>query len=132
MAFVLVVDDEKDVRDLLADILIRAGHTVEKASSGVGALDLLDGDARVDLLLTDIVMPGLNGFNLARMVRERRPTTRVLYLTGYSERLEIMRDNGVRFGTVLLKPIRAKELCAAVAKALALPLIGAELDAPPC
>jgi two-component system cell cycle response regulator CpdR len=110
MAHVLIVDDETDVLETLALIIEAAGHTVSTAKDGVAALDVLDGGNSLDLLLTDVVMPGLNGFNLARMARQRRSSLRVLYLTGFSEQAVSMRDPGDRYGKILTKPILPADL----------------------
>lgn len=66
MAALLVVDDDPDVLDAVCAVLISMGHSVDRASAGIPALDILDGK-RIHLLLTDGVMPGLHGFNLSRM-----------------------------------------------------------------
>jgi CheY-like chemotaxis protein len=121
MATILLVDDDPDVLTLLAAMLQSAGHRMLHAKSGTDALDILDREIAVDLLLTDIVMPGLNGFNLARMARSRRRDLRVLYLTAFHETAVTMRDAGERYGKLLCKPIRATELCHEVDAALAAP-----------
>ena|SRR5882724_317142 len=118
MAAVLLVDDDADVLSTLGLILERAGHTVVTAGDGIKALDILDAGKPFDLLLTDIVMPGLNGFNLSRMARSRRPTMKVLYLTGYHEQALALRDQGERLGKLLTKPIFPDDLRREVAAAL--------------
>src|ERR1051325_7381629 len=105
MATILLVDDDTDVLDTLAAIVRAAGHSVIKAANGVMALDVLDGDAPIDLMVTDVIMPGLNGFNLARMARMRRAALRVLYLTGFHDAVTAMRDQGEKYGKMLTKPI---------------------------
>lgn len=117
MPTVLVVDDDPDILELLCTVLEQDGYTVERASEGIGALDILD-RGRVDLLLTDVIMPGLNGFNLARMARTRRSTLKVLYLTGYYEQAKVLRDEGEKYGKLLAKPIRPAELRKEVGAAL--------------
>jgi DNA-binding NtrC family response regulator len=109
MATVLVVDDDAGVLNFLTVALQDAGHDVISASSGNQALDYLDGAARVELLLTDIRMPDLNGFYLAHLAKIRRPALKVLYLTGYHE-AEGRRDSGERYGKLLKKPIMTAEL----------------------
>jgi signal transduction histidine kinase/CheY-like chemotaxis protein len=82
---ILLVEDEWAVRSVTRDMLERAGFTVLTARDGAEALHLADsvGDD-IDLLLTDVVMPGLNGPDLARRLRALRPTVRVLYMSGYT------------------------------------------------
>ena|SRR5215469_6426862 len=118
MSRVMVVDDEADVLDTLAGILTQAGHTVVKAHSGIEALDFLDRGVPLDLVLTDVLMPGLNGFNLARMAKTRRPSLKVLYLTGFSQRAEVMADQGEKYGKLLTKPILPDDLRREIAAAL--------------
>jgi CheY-like chemotaxis protein len=110
MATVLVVDDDADQLDVLVAIVKSGGHQTVKAGSGTAALDILDGETAIDLMLTDIVMPGLNGFNLARMARMRRRDIKILYMTGFHEQSAAMRDTGERLGKLLLKPLRAADL----------------------
>jgi CheY-like chemotaxis protein len=121
MAVVMVVDDEPEVLDVLSSIMSRAGHSTVKASSGVAALDLLDSGAAVDVLLTDVMMPELNGFNLARIARMRRPSLKVLFLTGFYDLALTLRDPLSEIGKLLQKPILPSELTKAVAEAIELP-----------
>ena len=121
MASILVVDDEPDVLELVATIMTSVGHNITTAASGLAALNLLDSEKPFDLLVTDVVMPGLNGFNLARMARMRRRSLKILYMTGYHETVTAMRDTGERFGKLISKPILPQELRSEVATALARP-----------
>jgi CheY-like chemotaxis protein len=83
---VLVVDDEPTVRMLLADILPDLGLTAIEAADGEAALKVLRSGARVDLLVTDVGLPGgLNGRQLADLARQGRPGLPVLLITGYAE-----------------------------------------------
>jgi CheY-like chemotaxis protein len=119
MAAILLVDDDPEVLATLAEMLRTAGHAVTTATGGLPALDILDRGEGLDLLLTDVIMPGLNGFNLARMAFLRRPDLKMLYLTGYAETEEVMRDGGKRHGKLLRKPIGYDELVEEVDTALA-------------
>ena len=83
---ILLVEDEEMVRELAVDIFRGAGHTVLDAPNGAAALAILDRhEGRVDLLVTDLVMPGMNGIELARKVCDSRPGIPVLYMSGYAE-----------------------------------------------
>ena len=82
---VLLVEDEADVRHIVAEILRRAGHVVHQADGLAGAEVQLDGLPTLDLLLTDLVLPGGNGLEVARRVRARYPGVPVLFMSGYSE-----------------------------------------------
>jgi len=110
MASILLVDDDPAVLRALEHMLRAAGHDVTTASDGMAALDILDNDKTFDLLVTDVVMPGLNGFNLARMARARRLSIKVIYVTGHSERSIAERDFGERLGPLLAKPVTYNEL----------------------
>jgi CheY-like chemotaxis protein len=117
MASVLVVDDNADVLSAVCSMLHAAGYTVEKASDGTAALEIIERKA-IDLLLTDVVMRGLNGFNLARMAVRRRPGIKVLYYSGFTE-FTIGPDEGAKFGKLLRKPLHPEDLHREVAQALA-------------
>lgn len=82
---VLLVEDEDAVRVFAARALRNKGYTVLEARTGEGALDVLEETPKVDLLVTDMVMPGMDGATLARLVRQERPGLRVVLISGYSE-----------------------------------------------
>jgi PAS domain S-box-containing protein len=83
---ILLVEDEKVVRDLAARILSRRGYEIWEAASGEEALALLKQKAGPpDLLVTDLVMPGIRGTELARRLRARYPTLPILYISGYTD-----------------------------------------------
>ncbi|HYD54020.1 MAG TPA: two-component regulator propeller domain-containing protein [Gemmatimonadaceae bacterium] len=83
---VLVAEDEPGVRQLVCAVLERAGYTVLRAADGSEALDLASAHVgRIDLLLTDVVMPGMSGRELAERLLPGRPATRVLFMSGYTE-----------------------------------------------
>jgi PAS domain S-box-containing protein len=79
---VLVVDDEEQVRETLAEMVKALGHRAVTADGGRAALEALDG-SEFDLVFTDLSMPGMDGWEVARAVRARRPATRVVVVTGY-------------------------------------------------
>jgi CheY-like chemotaxis protein len=113
---VLVVDDDAEVRELAAWSLRDAGHTVLEAADGAEALALFEQHPEIDLLFTDIVMPGLDGYRVAEMARERRPEIGVLYTTGFAGGTGQYAN--VMHGQVLRKPYHLDELVSAVARAL--------------
>jgi two-component system cell cycle sensor histidine kinase/response regulator CckA len=84
---VLVVDDEQPVREVLQRILEGDGYRVLDAADGGATLAMLATDQRVDLVIADLAMPVMRGEELVRRIRELRPTMRVLYVTGESDRL---------------------------------------------
>jgi CheY-like chemotaxis protein len=83
---VLVVDDEPTVRMLISDILEELGYLAIEAADSVAGLNVLQSDARIDLLVTDVGLPGgLNGRQMADAARVTRPDLKVLFITGYAE-----------------------------------------------
>lgn len=83
---ILVVDDEPSVRMLVVDLLGDLGYTVLEAEDGAGGLALLESNARIDLLISDVGLPGMmNGRQMADAARVRRPGLKVLFITGYAE-----------------------------------------------
>jgi PAS domain S-box-containing protein len=119
---VLVVEDDPQVRSLVASILGEAGYTVLVAADPREALEIAGRHAGdIHLLLTDVVMPHMNGRQLAELVVAARPGTRVMFVSGYTENTVIHRgevDQGVNF---LSKPITAVRLLGMVARVLGTP-----------
>ncbi len=114
---ILLVDDDSDVRAVAAAMLREAGHGVIEADSGDAALECLERDAaQIELMIADIAMPGMSGFELAHAARLGRPNLPVLFITGYSG-LATPPDEPLS-AEVLRKPFRAAELAARVAAAL--------------
>jgi PAS domain S-box-containing protein len=106
---VLLVDDEELVRASTAYMLADLGYRVIEASSGEEALHLLDAGEHVDLIVTDHLMPGINGTDLARIVRTSRPGTAILLVSGYAEHEGLDPDL-----PRLAKPFRKSELAASL------------------
>ena len=86
---VLVVEDESAVRELVVDVLEELGYRAIQAADGPSGLKLLQSGIRIDLLVTDIGLPGLNGRQVADAAREQRPGLKVLFMTGYAENATI-------------------------------------------
>jgi PAS domain S-box-containing protein len=116
---VLVVEDEERVRRLTSSRLRSLGYRVTEAANGAEARALLDGGLKVDLVLTDLVMPGgMSGMDLLRHVRAAHPGTRILLTSGYAEELingDAVAAHGVR---ILRKPYRQEVLAAALREVL--------------
>jgi PAS domain S-box-containing protein len=108
-ASVLVVEDNDDVRELAESVLSMAGYAVLPASSGEQALQLLESGVRVDLLFTDVIMPGgMNGLELVGKAQALRPGLPVLVTTGYMDELP---DGGRAKGlAILAKPYKHETL----------------------
>jgi CheY-like chemotaxis protein len=113
---VLVVEDDRDVREIAVAVLEAEGYRVLEAASADEALRLLVSrpELRVDVLFTDVVMPGrLDGIDLGNEVRLLRPDLLVLYATGFANLVREHRDSELQ-GPVLRKPYRPAELRNAV------------------
>lgn len=120
---ILLVDDEPQVVTLVREMLIREGYTVLGASSGAEALDALKfHENRVDLLLTDIVMPELNGRDLADQIRKLRPGLKVLYMSGFMKET-ILKYYGISIAGIpfLQKPFTRETLSRKVREVLDMP-----------
>jgi PAS domain S-box-containing protein len=116
---ILLVEDDAAVRRLVKRILTRAGYTVLGASSGIDALQIFDvyGD-EVDLLLTDVIMPGMSGKEVAESIRTDLPSLPVLFMSGYPG--DTVANHGVMEGAeaYLLKPFTSVQLLEKVREAL--------------
>jgi len=86
-ATILIVDDEEPIRRLVDRILQSAGYVTRVASSGADALAVADGPEPIDLMVTDMMMPEMNGDEVARRLRQKYPALKVLYYTGFADRL---------------------------------------------
>jgi len=107
---VLVVDDSVEVRELAETQLRAGGYRVLSAPSGEAALEMMDRYGSIDLLFTDIIMPGgMNGLRLAELVRERQPEVPVLLATGYIDALPATKGAAPAY-PILTKPYRLNEL----------------------
>jgi signal transduction histidine kinase/ActR/RegA family two-component response regulator len=113
---ILLVDDEPFVRRTLADLLGMAGHAVTEADGGLAALARL-AESPVDCVLTDLGMPGMNGWELARAIKSRAPELPVILLTGWADQGEADAPPGL-VERILSKPVRAGEILRAVAEAV--------------
>ena len=111
---VLAVEDEPEVLDVIRAMLTAAGHTVTSAASGREALELFDREP-VDVVVTDLGMPGMTGLALAREVKRRRPVPVVL-LTGWADELEAAATPDIE--VLLPKPITRERLVSGLAQAV--------------
>jgi signal transduction histidine kinase len=108
---VLVIDDEPSIRMLITDVLSDTGYSVLEASDGPAGLRVLQSAARIDLLITDVGLPGgMNGRQVADAARTLRPDLRVLFITGYAENA-LMGNGHLEKGMhVLAKPFEVERL----------------------
>ena len=114
---ILVVEDESAVRKLMCSTLRRAGYTVVEASSGAEALGLCESyPAPIQLAVSDVMMPGMSGLELANRLESIHPETKILYVSGYASKVQP--SGGVRPGPFLAKPFSPRKLASKVREAL--------------
>jgi signal transduction histidine kinase len=113
---VLLIDDDNAVREVTRAILHDLGYRVLEAGSGGAALDLIEREPRIDLMIADFAMPGMNGAELARLAQAKRPSLPVLFVTGFADRTALA---GVSEARIVSKPFVDDELAHKVRLALA-------------
>jgi two-component system, cell cycle sensor histidine kinase and response regulator CckA len=115
---ILVAEDEASVRDLILTTLRRNGFSALSAADGLEAMQLIDVDGRrIDLLVTDVVMPRMDGAELARRARTKRPTLPIILMSGYGQ-WQLAPDSFTEDVYHLEKPFTARRLIALVRDAL--------------
>ena len=118
MASILVAEDDQAVRDFVSRALAYYGHDVTSVADGGAALEALS-ERRFDLMLTDIVMPGIDGVALAAEATKTDPEMPVLMMTGFASEGQRAQNAAGPIERVISKPFSLKEICAAVDEALA-------------
>jgi len=114
-AVVLVVEDEPDVRMVIVDVLSDFGYTILEVADGRSGLHILEAGIHIDLLLTDVGLPGgMNGRQLADAARQRRPDLKVLFATGYAESVAVGNGRMEQGMQVMTKPFELDALAARV------------------
>jgi CheY-like chemotaxis protein len=108
----MIVDDDPEVRSVVAEFLEDAGYEVVQATGGREALDLLSGHTDLKMIISDIRMPDMSGIELANMATRRRRDLKIILISGYF----VSQQVDCRF---LRKPFRMRELAAAVRDELA-------------
>jgi len=115
---ILVVEDDDDVRGYVVETLGGLGYDVREAASGDDALRLMHDNSDFDLLLTDVVMPGMSGGKLAEQAKQRQPGLKVVFMTGYS-RNAIVHQGRLDPGVDLIqKPLTSEQLANTIRSAL--------------
>jgi signal transduction histidine kinase len=115
-AVILLVDDDAAVREVTAAMLRDMGYSVVEAGSGGAALDMIERETKIDLVLVDFAMPGMNGAELARHLQIKRPALPILFVTGFADRTALA---GVGDHRIVGKPFVDDELAIKVREALA-------------
>jgi CheY-like chemotaxis protein len=106
---ILVVDDDPQVLEVAATACAEIGLTVLRADDGPGALEILRENPEVELLLTDISMPNMTGWELAHAAKQKYPDLKVIYTSGYIKTYPIG-QHGMGYGPLLPKPWRGNQL----------------------
>jgi len=119
MKTVLVVDDEPEIRKLVAAMLTRSGYRVLIADTGENAVRLIKNNPDTDLLLTDVVAPGMSGPMIADQIAALKPDIRVLFMSGYDDTQVVQRYVVGRGYSLLVKPFTMGELESKVQEVLA-------------
>ena len=117
MARILVAEDEDSVSEFLVRALEGQGHTVDAVGDGAAALSAL-GAERYDLLLSDIMMPVMDGIALALTISRDQPELPIVLITGYADQRERAHNLEALVHQVVAKPFSLDEICAVVADAL--------------
>jgi CheY-like chemotaxis protein len=107
---ILVIDDDDRVRTLLRDILLFGGYQVIEASDGKSGIRYLEGGGFVDMVLTDLGMPEMNGWEVAKLIKSKTPQTPVVLITGWGVNLddEKIKESGVDW--IIGKPFQVNEI----------------------
>jgi two-component system cell cycle response regulator CpdR len=117
MARILLAEDDDSLRGFLGRALERAGHELTICSNGDEAITALD-DGPWDLLLTDIVMPGADGIEVAREAAQRQPELRIMFITGFAA-VALSAAQSAPQAKVLSKPVHLRDLVAEVERMIA-------------
>jgi CheY-like chemotaxis protein len=118
MASILVAEDDQAVRDFVSRALAYYGHDVTSVPDGNAALAAL-AERRFDLMLTDIVMPGIDGITLATSAVQSNPEMPVLMMTGFASEGQRAKSLDAVIEKVISKPFSLRDICSAVDEALA-------------
>lgn len=114
---VLVVEDEPQLREIVSRMLESQRYRVHRSENAPDALRLLETDAPIDLLLTDVVMPGISGSQLTEQAKALRPQLRILYMSGYPQ--DLWEPGGIDAGAPMIeKPFNAEQLLRKVSEAV--------------
>jgi DNA-binding response OmpR family regulator len=106
---VLVIDDDADIRRLLCDILTSAGHLVADASNGAEGIEIFKKEA-FDLVLTDLEMPEMSGWEVARSIKNHNPDVTIALITGWGETINSTRLRESGISTIVNKPFRMDQI----------------------
>lgn len=119
LATILVIDDEELLRQFLCELLTLQGYRTYAAQDGLVALDIYRRQFReIDLVLTDLVMPGMHGLEVLDVMRALNPTLKAAIMSGYCDRTDLAADSLSKVVGMLRKPFSAEQLQGLLDKAL--------------
>ena len=111
MANILLAEDDQTMRHFLTAALERAGHSVTPCENGLQALDIAETQKSFDLLLADIIMPGIDGIELSQRVTDAIPDIKVVYITGFAGvAMDAQGDEAAQQARILSKPFHLNDL----------------------
>jgi two-component system cell cycle response regulator CpdR len=110
MAKILIAEDDVSMREFLSMALERAGHSVLACEDGDSALDKLSKDKAFDLLVADVIMPGMDGIELSQKARHLFPDLKVMFITGFAAVAVSEQDKDSENAPVLSKPFHLNKL----------------------
>jgi two-component system response regulator VicR len=114
---ILIVDDEPLIRDALAFKLTKAGYTVETADDGEKAIEKIDNE-KYDIVISDVMMPFISGFELLKILKERGSQAPVLLLTSLNSENAVLKDFDLGADDYMTKPFSPEELSSRIKKML--------------
>ncbi|MCW9014286.1 MAG: PAS domain S-box protein [Gammaproteobacteria bacterium] len=121
---ILIVDDEPSLRDLAEEILINHGYTVYKAEDAMAALEILaNSGLNIDLIISDVIMPGVNGYQLAQKVADIYPHLKIIMASGFTDMQHLNTEGINQEYTLLHKPYSSNDILKAIRNSLDEPKI---------
>ncbi|NCC50557.1 MAG: response regulator [Spartobacteria bacterium] len=114
MARILIVDDDQDVLHVLSDLVTSEGHEVISENNGTEALKHLASQEVFDMFITDIRMKPIDGFQLIRLAKERRPGMPIIVISAYLNKENMARIRDLGCSAYLEKPFKVDDVCAAM------------------
>lgn len=117
-ANLLLIDDNKEVRDIVSEMLTSKGHKVTEAENGVQGLELFDEKEKFDLVFVNLSLPELSGWEVIQRIKQKDPESKVALLTGWGAQIDFeeAREKGADF--LILKPFKAEDLLAVLGQAM--------------
>jgi len=109
MVHVLVIDDDAEIRRLLCEILTSAGHLVAEAGNGADGVEIFKKEA-FDLVLTDLEMPEMSGWEVARSIKHHNPDVTIALITGWGETIDSTQLRASGISTIINKPFRMDQI----------------------